>query len=308
MSIKSIFTDLATDFDIPYEQLLPYVRRMRHQQETLLKERESKGKENVSLKEKIESRVLESRSRKLENLEKMLSQQVEAKEIDALRFEAKLRILKRKVTSAEKRVCDLQSFIFEDVQSQKPQRDMIWNLHNAKRILILGEEDFSFTKAIARFVGNPNRIVTTAFEENHDISQIKNKFPAYAGVDATKLDATLPPSCDRFDRVFFMFPWPKRYGDRDVISVLRAILIAFLSQVKRKLSQEGMVIIALYSNAQIQGVDLEKLAFEQGFTRISKLPFHQMWGGLRPYGYIPWIPGADEDMMRVRSILFHLFP
>lgn len=179
-------------------------------------------------------------------------------------------------------------------------------LDSAKQVLILGEEDFSFTRAIARFFPKDN-IVTTAFHPRHDLSEVGNDFAAFVGVDATLIPETLFPQC-RFDRIFFMFPWPVDYHSQNPIDALRDLLSCFLQSARDcLLDEDSMIIVALYGMSQIEGVNMETLSKECGFSRCEAHGFGQMWETvLKPLKYSPWIPGATDSLISQRSVIYSM--
>merc|ERR1719486_1170250 len=135
-------------------------------------------------------------------------------------------------------------------------------IQEAKKILLLGEEDFSFTRALLPFVSTSNKILTTCFKQTHDLSQLQCSVPYVVGVDATNLWETIAGA--KFDRIFFMFPWPEVY--EDAIVTLKDILTKFLGHVKEFLMDEdSLVIVTLYGTSQKQGVQLLNIAQTHGF-------------------------------------------
>jgi len=204
---------------------------------------------------------------------------------------------------------ELQRYIVCQNENSQPQQKEdymgILGLGSADHVLILGEEDFSFTRVIMRFVRSKENILATTYRKHHDISKIQNDVITFTGVDATRLTETLPPGI-KFDRIFFMFPWPTHYEHGNSIQELRTLLEKFFISSKQVLIGYGsMVCVSLYGKVQLNEVNIEQIAKDAGFSRCESHRFGTIWSRvLKPFNYRPYIPGAPVESIEELSMLY----
>lgn len=124
-----------------------------------------------------------------------------------------------------------------------------------RRVLLVGEGDFSFTLALLRATGDAMSTTATAYDAREDVARryrgeanltalsrdYGDRVRVLHGVDATDLTTMIGLS-EKFDRVVFNFPHiaGKAKMDRN-----RALLGGYLKSARDVLSERGVIEVAL---------------------------------------------------------------
>ena len=123
-------------------------------------------------------------------------------------------------------------------------------------VLLLGEGDFSFSRALVESASvGVGRVTATSLESaaeietrwggaaNVDALRRASNVEIVHGVDATALETTLPdPGGRRYDKIVFMFP---HIAGKGRISLNRELLDAFFQSAERALAPGGSIEVGL---------------------------------------------------------------
>ena len=122
-------------------------------------------------------------------------------------------------------------------------------------VLLLGEGDFSFSRALVESASvGVGRVTATSLESaaeietrwggaaNVDALRRASNVEIVHGVDATALETTLPDPGRRYDKIVFMFP---HIAGKGRISLNRELLDAFFQSAERALAPGGSIEVGL---------------------------------------------------------------
>lgn len=143
--------------------------------------------------------------------------------------------------------------------------------HERARVLVCGDADFAYSRALATALDDTAQIWTSCFETEADLQQRyehateavsalrrDDRVDVRCGVDARALPEQCGPSA-AFDRVVFNLPQaPSLQGSRNKIQRHRALLRDFCASAATMLSEDGEVWVTLLAG--------------QGGTALDPLP------------------------------------
>jgi len=150
------------------------------------------------------------------------------------------------------------------------------------KILILGENDFSLTKALLAFVENPRNIFSTCYAiDQRFVNRMEQNLPCNVIQNINPISVTNNMFTFQFKFILFFFPVQ---SDADSIHSFFMHIYDFLSE------NNGQIFLALHKNANITDKDLKQIMKDCCLTNLHKENFENFWEqGLKYLGYQPQI-------------------
>ncbi|GER52716.1 hypothetical protein STAS_30191 [Striga asiatica] len=195
------------------------------------------------------------------------------------------------------------------------RREERWINHYCSRhiILLVGEGDFSFSRALAMAFGSATNIVATSFD-THDtlMTNYKNAYANLAiletmgatlihGVDATQMRTHPHLQFLKFHRIIYNFPHAGFHGKEDnpeLIQLHRNLVHGFLTNASTMLCQEGEIHITHKTTTPFNFWKIEDLALKcslfcigQDNFKIEDYPGYQNKRGSGPRPDEPFLLG-----------------
>eukprot|EP00013_Stygamoeba_regulata_P014096 CAMPEP_0177675032 /NCGR_PEP_ID=MMETSP0447-20121125/26943_1 /TAXON_ID=0 /ORGANISM="Stygamoeba regulata, Strain BSH-02190019" /LENGTH=252 /DNA_ID=CAMNT_0019183309 /DNA_START=194 /DNA_END=949 /DNA_ORIENTATION=+ len=169
----------------------------------------------------------------------------------------------------------------------------VTNYTSRQSILVVGDGDFSFSRGLVQHRGSGRLLVLTAYDSRavtlakYQVAERilgeleKADASVFFGVDATRLDRTLPRSEDNriklrkgsmaaaFDRIVFNFP----HTGKQRVHLNRNLLRNFFASAKPWLKQGGEIHVTLKERLPYTGWNVEEQATLNDLQLKVKLDF-----------------------------------
>ncbi|KAI8921962.1 hypothetical protein DFJ77DRAFT_425625, partial [Powellomyces hirtus] len=185
--------------------------------------------------------------------------------------------------------------------SAKPGARKLQHYSKSQRILLIGEGDFTFARALAGGIGSGSNIVATSYDSLKDAVAKYPIVPATLkelvatgasilhNVDATRLSTNKPVGANvhshgKFDRIVFQFPHKGGSQEED-IAENKEMLGTFFREAAALLTAEGEIHVTLRDTLFYQRWNIDQVGAQEGFALASRVPFEsKKFGAL---GYTP---------------------
>merc|ERR1712034_220976 len=155
------------------------------------------------------------------------------------------------------------------------------------KILILGENDFSLTKALLAFIENPRNIFSTCYRIDQEfVKRMDKNLPCNVIQNINPISVSNNMFTFQFEFIFFFFP---DQSDANSIRVFFMHIYDFLCY------NNGQIFLALHKNANLTEADIKQIMEDYHFLYLRKENFNIFWEeGLKHLGYQPKIKIASE--------------
>ncbi|KND00650.1 uncharacterized protein SPPG_03775 [Spizellomyces punctatus DAOM BR117] len=190
-----------------------------------------------------------------------------------------------------------------------------------QRILLIGEGDFSYARALATSLGKGQNIIATSFDTKPALIQkyphvqtilgelVSSGVTILHNVDATALTSNSRLSAltaqNKFDRIVFQFPHVGGSQQADV-EQNRALLSNFFAQAQQLMNANGEIHVTLRDTPFYRQWSIEDLALKEGLAMKQRVPFEGE--RMQALGYTPQrTHPAVRDAPTLENAFVHVF-
>jgi hypothetical protein len=142
----------------------------------------------------------------------------------------------------------------------------LFHMEKNDKILILGETDFSLTKAILAVIENPKNIFSTSHStDKHFVIQMENKLPCNVIHNINPMKVPSDMFAFQFEFIFFFFPM------KTDINSLRSFFTHIYDFLKPE--NNGRIFLALQNDNIISQAELKEIVEDLHFYKFKKTKF-----------------------------------